>query len=223
MGAEVAVIVPVMRRPKNVLPLLESFAASGHEDRAALYFVADMDDRAELEELDRVRANVIRNYSAVQTFAVKCDLGYRETTEPWLLFVGDDVEFHSGWLQAAFADDDGRAFISTNDLFNRGVMAGSHATHPLIRRDWIDSHGASWDGPGSVCHHGYGHWYVDNEWTEVARAAGEFRYAPECVIEHLHPLAGKAHDDDVYRLGQRRAASDRNLYLARLGRFANAR
>lgn len=222
MSYEVAVIVPVMRRPHRVVELLNSFHLSGHRGRAEMYFVADADDDDELEELNRVQANIIVNSSPVKTFAVKCNLGYRETIEPWLFFIGDDVEFHNGWLDAAFADDDGSAFISTNDMFNRGVLAGMHATHPLIRRSWIDEHGASWDGPGTVCHNGYRHWYVDNEWTAVAWAANQFRYAPEAVVEHLHPLAGKAESDEVYQLGQMHTIGDRQLYLSRLGRFAHA-
>lgn len=223
MTSEIAVIVPVLRRPHRIVDLLNSFYLSGHTGRANIYFVADDDDEEELAELRRVNANMIINNSLWRTFAVKCNLGYRETDEPWLLFIGDDVEFHHGWLDAAFANDDGSAFISTNDMFNRGVLAGLHATHPIIRRDWLDEHGASWDGPGTVCHTGYRHWYVDNEWTAVARAANQFRYAPECVIEHLHPLAGKAPTDDVYRLGQDHTIGDRQLYLDRLGRYAHAR
>lgn len=213
--ATVAVIVPVLRRPHQVERLLRNFDESGHDGEAVMYFVADHDDQLELAELERVGANVIVNESARSTFPVKCNLGYRETDEPWLLFIGDDVAFHHGWLQAAFADDDGRAFVSTNDLWNNHVLAGTHATHPLIQRDWLDEHGASWDGPGTVCHDGYGHWFVDNEWSSVARRANQFRFAEGCVIEHLHPLAEKAESDEIYELGQRISLLDGKLFRAR--------
>jgi hypothetical protein len=223
MGADVAILVPVMRRPQNVLRMLSSLDESGCADRCTIYFIADADDELELDELQRCSANVIVNHSELRTFAVKCNLGYRETDEPWMLLVGDDVRFGMHWVDDAFAEDDGSSLISTNDMLNRGVMRGLHATHPLIRRSWADQRGASWDGAGTVCHDGYRHWYVDNEWTAVAQYDREFRYAPEAIVEHLHPLAGKGHDDEVYRLGQSHAAADRALYLQRLGRFANAR
>ena len=222
MSDDIAIIVPVMRRPQNVEPMLSSLADSGCADSCTMYFVADVDDESELAELDRLGANVIVNHAELQTFAVKCNLGYRETDEDWMLLVGDDVRFGSDWVQGAFVDDDGSSLISTNDLCNRSVMRGLHSTHPLIRRKWADQHGASWDGAGTVCHNGYRHWYVDNEWTAVAQMAGEFRYAPNAVVEHMHPLFGKGENDDVYRLGQSQSAVDRQLYLERLGRFANA-
>jgi GT2 family glycosyltransferase len=213
----IAVIVPVLRRPQNVAPLVESFEATSRTSH--LYFVADHDDVDELWAIYNTDHTPIINHSNVGTFAVKCNLGYRETydsNEPWLLFIGDDVHFHDGWEEGAFREDDGSSFISTNDLSNKAVMEGRHATHPIIRRQWLDEHGASWDGPGTVTHQGYRHWYVDNEWTTVAQQAGEFRFAPDCKIEHMHPIYKKGADDAIYRLGQSHSKHDGELWKARI-------
>jgi hypothetical protein len=43
------------------------------------------------------------------------------------------------------------------------------------------------------------HMYVDNAWRALGEAAGCLRYLPEVVVEHLHPVAGKAEWDDNYR------------------------
>lgn len=43
------------------------------------------------------------------------------------------------------------------------------------------------------------HMYCDNAVMELARAAGCLKYLPDVVIEHMHPLAGKAEADDGYR------------------------
>lgn len=218
--AHIAVFVPVMRRPQNVQPLVESFEATS--SRSNLYFVADHDDIDELWAIYDADCIPIINRSAIKTFAVKCNLGYRETfdtDEPWMLFIGDDVRFHPGWEDEAFAEHDGRSFISTNDLGNTKVMAGRHATHPIIRRQWVDEHGASWDGPGTVAHDGYKHWYVDNEWTTVAQQAGEFRFASTCHIEHHHPIFQKGQDDPIYRLGQSHSEHDRQLWRSRIGKY----
>lgn len=216
-GPRIAVIVPVMRRPQNVAPLLDSFRETSRNSE--LYFVADHDDHDELKAIFELEGKAIINESNVCTFAVKCNLGYRETYDtdtPWVLFIGDDVRFHPDWEHGAFLEDDGRSFISTNDLGNTSVMQGRHATHPLIRRQWLDDHGASWDGPGSVAHQGYRHWFVDNEWTTVAQQAREFRYAPDCKIEHLHPIFRKGKQDAIYRLGQSHSEHDRQLWQARI-------
>lgn len=220
MLIDVAVIVPVMNRPQNVDPLVESLLAS--TSKARMYFVVDYDDEQELEAVMRNEdCELIVNYSESKTFATKCNLGYRETDEPWLLFIGDDVMFHPGWREAALeAAGDRYSFVSTNDLGNRAVMLGLHATHPMIRRTWIDNHGASFDGASTVCHEGYTHWFVDNEWTMVAKRASQFVYAENAIIEHLHPLWNKGADDDVYRLGQRGSTADQQLWMRRKHRHA---
>ena len=223
---DVAVIVPVMRRPHNVQKFAESCLATAHT--AHIYFIVDHDDMAEMAAVEIAaenddRVNMIVNESESKTFATKCNLGYRETSEPWLLFVGDDVRFWPGWWAEIVHSDDGSAFVATNDMRNRSVMSGQHATHPAIRRDWLDDHGASWDGPFTVCHEGYRHWYVDNEWSAVAQQAGQFRYCSRSLVEHRHPIWNDAPDDEVYRLGQSFADEDRVLWLERSMRFADAR
>ena len=128
---------------------------------------------------------------------------YEGTTEPWLLLVGDDVKFHPGWLdQAQHAARDGADVVGTNDLHNPVVTSGERATHLLVRRAYVDERGASWDGPKTVCHEGYRHWFVDNEIVEAAKQRGAWVFARHAKIEHLHPLWGLAPDDDTYALGR---------------------
>lgn len=218
---DIAVIVPVMRRPQNVDRLVASLHAS--TDLADIYFVVDHDDEAEMEAvMDNPDCHMIVNYSDSRTFATKCNLGYRETDEPWCLFVGDDVRFHPGWAEEALWVGQSAAFVSTNDLGNRSVMRGLYAVHPMIARWWLDSHGASWDGPGTVCHEGYNHWYVDREWSAVAQKAGQFEFAPRAIIEHMHPIFNKGVKDDVYQLGQSSNQMDRQLWVKRSGAFSDA-
>lgn len=194
----VAVIVPVLSRPKNVPGFMQSLRAS--TGLATAYFVCDPDDLAEQEAVRAHGGQVLIHDGEHGTFAVKANYGYRHTTEPWLLFVGDDVYFRPGWYDRALrAAGERFHVVATNDLsdINRTL-----AVHPLIRRKYIDTYGASWDGPGVVAHEGYRHCFVDNEWTKVAVDRGVFVAAPDAVVEHLHPLFRKGEDDDVYRQGQ---------------------
>jgi len=216
---DIAVIVPVRQRPQNVAPLIESLATS--TDRAQPVFIVDADDRAELEAIEKAGAlYVINNDPLRVSFAVKANIGYRATVEPWLLFCGDDVVFHPGWVENSIDRASGCSFISTIDMGNPRVTRGQHAVHPIIERDWIDRHGASWDGPGVVCHEGYRHWYVDDEWTAVAHKAGQFIYAPDARIEHMHPIFNKGTDDATYRLGQSFSMADRDLFIRRMTQYA---
>jgi len=211
---DTAVIVPTMNRPQNAAPFMRSLKAS--TGLATAYAVCDPDDTASAAAWLAEGAVVLFSNRG-HTFAQKVNHGYLETDEPWLFIVGDDVRFHPGWLDhaQAVAKSHDAAVVGTNDLGNPRVVAGEHATHMLIRRSYVDEHGASWDGPGVVCHEGYGHWYVDDEIVTAAKQRGVWQMALGSIVEHLHPAWGKADQDDTYRRGQVTVVEDRKLFAQR--------
>lgn len=221
---ETAVIVPVMRRPENAEPFMASLRASTGLARA--YAMADVDDEETAKAWTHAGATVIDfelgHPDEVGTFAQKVNFGTQETREPWLFLAGDDVRFHPGWLDHAqhVAHTYGASVVGTNDLGNPRTLAGEHSPHLLIARSYVDSVGASWDGPGVVCHEGYRHWYVDDEIVTAAKLRGVWQMALGSIVEHLHPLWGKAPDDEVYRLGQSTAGQDREVFERRLKEYA---
>lgn len=212
---EVAVIVPVMGRPQNAEPFMRSLRAStglasvtavwsaGDEETAKAWIAAGADQVVEADG---------------PSFAQKVNYARDCTVEPWLFLVGDDVRFRAGWLDHAqhIADTWGAHVIGTNDLGNPRVLSGDHGTHLLIRRSYVDEVGASWDGPGVVCHEGFRHWYVDDEIVAAAKQRGAWQMALGSIVEHLHPVFGKGADDEVYRLGQSFADADGALFAERL-------
>lgn len=216
---EVAVIVPVMKRPQNAEPFMRSLRAS--TGLATVYAIGDEDDEETLCAWSDAGAHV-RLSPRGRSFAAKVNHGYEHTTEPWIFIVGDDVKFQRGWLD--HAQHVARVFdakvVGTNDLGTDRVRAGEHATHLLIARDYIDKQGASWDGPGVVAHEGYRHWFVDDEIVNAAKERGVWATALASVVEHLHPLFGKAEDDPVYRKGKAHAAQDQKLFQARLKAYS---
>ena len=211
-----AVIVPVLNRPQNAAPFMASLRAT--TGLATVYAVATFDDADTAKAWEDTGATVL--YADDISFASKVNAGHAQTSEPWLFLTGDDVRFHPGWLDHAQAAATGHDVVGTNDLGNPRVMKGEHAVHMLIRRAYVDEQGASWDGPGSVCHEGYRHWYVDDEIVTAARQRGAFAHAPGAVVEHLHPLWGKGETDDVYELGQESQNADRDLFQKRLAAHA---
>jgi hypothetical protein len=56
--------------------------------------------------------------------------------------------------------------------------------------------------------------YVDNAWLALGRAIGRIRYLPDVVVEHVHPVAGKAQWDEGYaRVNAREMyARDKQVY-----------
>jgi glycosyltransferase involved in cell wall biosynthesis len=210
---EVAVVVPVLDRPQNAEPFMRSLRAS--TGLATAYAIYDADDLDTMRAWKEAGATVIE--STGKRFGTKINDGYRATSEPWLLLVGDDVRFHPGWLDhAEYASAaSGCQVIGCNDLGNPRVMRGEHATHMIIAREYVDRHGASWDGPGIVCHAGYRHWFVDDEIVTLAKARQTFVVALGSKVEHLHPLFGKGAHDATYELGQRSIDADRRLFEKR--------
>ena len=46
---------------------------------------------------------------------------------------------------------------------------------------------------------GFIHLYLDNFWMQLGKDLKSFIYLPDVIIEHLHPVAGKAQWDENYR------------------------
>lgn len=232
---ECAVIVPVLARPDNVAPLVRSFYNS--QANARLYFVADEEDheevaaiRAAMVDYDDVeliltdRSNVDEAYGWFPTtFAQKANAGVKFTAEPWVLIVGDDVTFCRHWLENALraAKETGKRFVSTNDMANPHVRSGLHCIHPLVRRDYIETVGVTFDGtPGVLACEEYRHGFVDNEWTVKARHDGEYVFAHDAIVRHHHPVFTKSvKTDATYQRGQSTAAVDGETYRRRLARY----
>jgi hypothetical protein len=231
----VDVIVPTMGRPEAAAPFMAALRAS--TGLATVWAVIDIERDAEAARAWHTAGARIIDSSQddpelVSTFAEKFNLAYRLTGDPahredyltdegpapWMFLVGDDARFTPGWLDHAQAAAEGDRFhiVGTLDNGNPRVMAGEHATHFLIRRSYVDQDGASWDGPGTVCHVGYHHWYNDDEIVAKARAAGVFTVAMGATVDHLHPYFGKGEHDATYAWAETRTEQDRALFEARL-------
>lgn len=208
---EVAVIVPAMR-PENAARVIDSFRET-NDGRANLYVVAD-DDYTD-------HADFPTGAVGITSYAEKVNLGFRMTREPWVLLVGDDVEFHPGWLSAASRLADRYDVIGTGDSLpgvvrNPDVAAGKHADHFFVRREYVDKYGASLDGPGVLAPECYRHWFVDKEIIGLAKARGVFAPCLASVVEHHHPGYEGRPRDGVYVTAIEHANEDQQTYLDRL-------
>lgn len=207
----VNILVPTLNgRETNAATFMRSLGVVPDADVTAVVELCD-DEAAKAWAAEG--ANV--RFADGRSFAVKINAGFRGTAAPWILMVGDDVRFHDGWLDAlmAKAEETGADVIGTNDLGTG--CTNWFSPHPFINRDYVNVEGASWDGPGIVCHEGYRHNYVDNEILRVAQSRGAWAMAWDAVIEHLHPCYGKGDDDRIYRLGQSFIEHDSELWRQR--------
>jgi glycosyltransferase involved in cell wall biosynthesis len=203
---DLVIIVPVLRRPKNVAPLLESIRSTVPECR--VLFVPDPDDASEHEAIAVAGAEML---IVKGNYATKINRAIQQTSERLIFQGADDLRFHPGWFEAARARlVDGIGVVGTNDLCSQRVMAGEHSTHSLITREYARL--GTIDDPTRVLHEGYPHEYVDDEFVETAKHRHAFAHAADSIVEHLHPWAGKAAMDELYSKAGRRLLRGKMRY-----------
>ena len=214
-GATACVVIPVLRRPHRVAPLLESLIDS--RQPCWPLFVCTNGDAEEIEAVRQTgMAYLVIPPNERGDYACKIQAGFEHTSDPFIFTGADDLNFHKGWLEAALRcmEDPAIGVVGTNDLGNSRVMEGRHSTHSLVRRTYVEQHGTI-DQPGQVLHPGYWHEYVDDELVQTAKVRKAWAFAEDSVVEHLHPNWGKSDMDPLYDEQYTRMIVDKPLFKRR--------
>lgn len=188
------VIVPSRGRPDNVAALVESFKET--RSYAELLIVVDSDDElleryelalenapgwVSLEVTERKRLGPTLN-----EFAVKNAPGYDVIS-----FMGDDHRPRTHhWdqrLAGAIAHTGGVGISYGNDLI-QGMN--------LPTAVWMSS--CIIETLGYMVPPGMVHLYLDDFWKALGQRLQRLTYVNDVIIEHLHPIAGKAAWDAGY-------------------------
>lgn len=221
-GLALLIAVPVLRRPHRVVPLMQSIRAATSEPYRVVFIANAGDDG----EIDAVRATgadlLVQPYSHDPAdwatrpgeWARKLNRAYVESDEPLIFCGADDLHFHPGWadeVRGTAGRHPEAGVIGTNDLTNAGVMAGEFSTHPVVARWYADRWGTA-DEPGKMLHEGYPHEWVDRELADTAKARRAWVFAPNAVVEHLHPSRGLAPMDPLYAPQRRRMVAGKMLF-----------
>lgn len=212
--ADVTIIVPLLKRPWRVAPILNSITAT----TTVPYDVVFCCTPSDYATIDAVRAE---GYTPLEVpwhhrgdYARKIQAGIDSTTSPYVFTGADDLKFHPHWFENAARHMDGTVgVVGTNDLANPRVIRGEHATHFLVAR-WYCQLGTI-DGDPHLFHHGYVHEWCDDELVGTAKLRGAWAFAEDSVVEHLHPIAGKAPMDELYASQRVRMGRSRSLYERR--------
>ena len=216
--------VPVLGRPQNAPPLVESIRATA--PGAEVLFLASLFDHDQIEACldlgEPADAVMVMPFEAGPgDFARKHNAGFEvaQARGHSLYFTGaDDLRFRPGWLEAllaCLAANPAAGVIGTNDLGNRQTVLGYHSTHSLVTRAYIEAEGGYVGGQGKVFWDGYDHQQVDCELVETAKARGRYAHCHQAVVEHLHPLWRKAKSDPTYERALARGREDRALFRSR--------
>lgn len=215
------ILIPVLGRPWNTPPLISSIEATTSVDYS-LVFICTFGDNEQIYACKQTGGRILTVSGGMSEYPRKMNHAFRNTDREFVFLAADDIVFQPFWdLQAIrVATESGAGVIGTNDCANPSVMAGDYATHPLVRRSYVEERGASMDGPGWLCHEGYDHNQVDVEIAKVAQVRGLWAFASESRVCHQHPDFSDLPKDDTYRKGFRRFRRDRQLYLRRSRTFA---
>ena len=206
-AGDLLVIVPSRGRPQNAARLLHAV----HETRKAathVHIAVDDDDPALpeyrkavrcMEDGDRFETGP-RGGLAAWTNRVAVA---RTGEYPYLASLGDDmVPRTPGWDAALI-----RAIEA---------MGGTGLAYPWdgTREDIPEAVVASSDivaALGWFCEPSLSHFYVDNVWADLGRAAGCLRYLRAVAVDHLNPVA-QGRPDATSRDNGRSLAADKAAY-----------
>lgn len=122
----------------------------------------------------------------------------------YIQFLAHDIVLKTPW-ESRFIDflegvPAGMAY--GNDL----IQSGRLATHPCIKSSMIKAVG--FYGCPVVEHN-----FFDNYWMAIAQALGFVKYFPDIIMEHNHPIVGKAPSDELSKKISNLLSTDQDKYV----------
>jgi len=223
------IIVPVLGRPQNAQPLVDSIKANTTVEHT-IFFVCSPGDDLQFDACYATDAGMVVApwMPGPGDAAKKWNYGYvQQNLYPFVFTAADDVTFTPGWDVEILkvAERTGAGMVGTNDDANPLVKRGRHSTHSLFSRAYIDSVGGTFfDGSGIVYADCYDHQWIDSEAVRAAMDRGQWAFAMNSVVAHHHPIYDRTVAyDDTYRKALGDASADKRLYVERLKEWSASR
>jgi hypothetical protein len=187
-----AVIIPSRGRPSNIEDLLIAWKET--ETRADLFVVVDNDDPT-IDAYRELPGFTLLVYPREgKGMAKPLNRAAREIISTgdyaFFAFIGDDHRPRTQHWDAKLMnalDEIGTGIAYGNDL----LQGEGLPTAVAMSADIVQALGGM-TPPNMI------HLYLDNFWLQLGQDTA-IAYLPEVIIEHLHPLAGKAAWDEGYR------------------------
>ena len=200
------VIVPSRGRPQAVSELLDSFRQTCTEDTQVVLSLDANDDTIAQYPTGTTKV-VGENTSMVQALNRAATTFVGSKWGPFAVgFMGDDHRPRTkGWDKAYL---DCLRSLGTGIVYGNDLLQGSRIpTQVAMTSDIVRALGFM--APKQLHH-----LFVDNYWRDLGNGAGCLQYLPNVIVEHLHPVAGKAEWDPGYRRVNSNTVqrADRNAY-----------
>jgi glycosyltransferase involved in cell wall biosynthesis len=187
---DMVILVPSRGRPQNIEDLL--FSLQETKTASELLVIVDDDDETldqyvELGCKVRIIAKQGKGMARPLNFAAnlfKDD--YRH-----FAFIGDDHRPRTEYWDQKLIDalDE----VGTGIAYGNDLLQGENLPTAVAMSGDIVRALKGMVPPGFI------HLYLDNFWMQLGRDLKSFIYLPDVIIEHLHPIAGKAQWDENYR------------------------
>lgn len=214
MGTDLVVVIPSRGRPQSVERMAVAFAETG-ADELAVGWAVEHDDPC----LDAYREAVAEWFAYGEVLPVEggsmatainaASLHALADLDPYAIAVLNDDHvprtpaWHAAMLDALLRLDP-IGLVYPNDGFRGEGLATVWAVHAA----WVAAIGRM--VPARV-----EHLYADDAMMDLAKYVGNrVEYLPDVLIEHMHPLAGKAETDEGYARvnGRERLRADRTRF-----------
>ena len=224
----ISVLVPVLNRPQNAKPLVDSIRENTTVEHEIIFLVSpgDTEERAAVVACE-VPWIEMGFPAGGGDYAKKINEGFYCSGGEFVFTAADDLEFEFGWDTEILrvAENTGAGMVGSNDDANPLVKRGRHSTHSLFSRAYIDTVGGTFfDGPGIVYCEKYQHQWIDTEAVKAAMDRRQWAFAMMSVVRHHHPFYYRATPmDDTYRKALGDASEDQRLYKQRLLQWSGPR
>ena len=187
---DMAILVPTRGRPKNFQELLGACQAT----QTASDVIAIIDE-------DDVSVNDYASLTSQIIIAPKQGKGMAKPLNYAAKYLVDD------YAHFCFLGDDHRPrtmnwdarFIQTLDQMGVGLVYGDDLLQGERLATAVAMTGNIVYGLGGMVPPNMIHLYLDDFWMKLGRDLNALRYCADVILEHLHPVAGKAEWDDNYR------------------------
>ena len=197
MNSSLAVIVPTRGRPGSAARLTQAFTDTGALD-AVPVFVVDHDDPElpgyrKLLDTGKIPRLLVPGYGGPGGMCQALNYAARRYAELYeaVGFMGDDhLPRTAGW--------DARVLDELDALEPR-VVYGNDLLQGAALPTAVFLPGRVVQAMGYMAPPSLRHLYLDNFWKALGERLGGLRYLDDVVIEHLHPINGKADWDEGYR------------------------
>ena len=194
MAMKMCVVVPSRGRPENAARLAQAFIDTQTE--ADLYFIIDNDDPKwnEYAKNENIKCLPADNKTggcanSLNTGAVYLLDFAKFPLYDYFVFMGDDHLPRTQNWDKAFIQALG---INTGIVYGNDLLQGENLPTAFgMSRDLVEElQGMTF--PGCI------HLFFDNFVKQLGIDLNYLKYLPDVIIEHLHPVAGKAEMDEGY-------------------------